>query len=297
MLSVVIPLYNKEDSIEQTLKSVISQSVTQFEIIVVDDGSTDRSLEIVRSFSDERIKIISKENGGVSSARNIGIQEAQFTYIAFLDADDFWESNYLEEQSKLINTYPEAAMWGVGWGYLESDKKKEIDHLTNEGFCGIIENYWTLKKNSNLFWTSAVVLNKKVCDKVGYFDERIRYGEDLDMWYRIMLNYPVVFCNKTLAYYRIDAENRAMTKKIPLSSLLPFYLGKYEVYKKRNADFKRYFDRFCLAVLFPYYLENKHDPEVQRILKSIDLSDQPLTQQLRFRFPRTFQFLKELKRS
>ena len=93
MFSVVIPLYNKELSIINTIQSVLDQTFQNFEIVVVNDGSTDRSVEMVEQFNDPRIRIINKSNGGVSSARNRGIQEAKYELVAFLDADDFWEQN------------------------------------------------------------------------------------------------------------------------------------------------------------------------------------------------------------
>src|SRR5690606_38944730 len=97
MISVVIPLYNKEVYIKQTIENVLKQSYQEFEILVVDDGSKDNGPAIVKSFTDSRIKLIQKINGGVSSARNVGIQNAKYEYIAFLDADDIWLPNHLEE--------------------------------------------------------------------------------------------------------------------------------------------------------------------------------------------------------
>ena len=103
MISIIIPLYNKVKSITQTLNCVMQQSYQDFEVVVVDDGSTDGSIDVVHKFLDERIRVVSKSNGGVSSARNVGIKEAKYNYIALLDADDYWEPNYLEEQVQKIN--------------------------------------------------------------------------------------------------------------------------------------------------------------------------------------------------
>ena len=106
MFSVVIPLYNKEESIFNTIKSVLKQSCQNFEIIVVNDGSTDRSVDAVKAINDERIRLIHQENQGVSAARNRGINESRYEWIAFLDGDDLWESNHLEEIVKMMNTFP-----------------------------------------------------------------------------------------------------------------------------------------------------------------------------------------------
>src|SRR5690554_7052561 len=96
MFSVVIPLYNKELSINNTIQSVLNQTFQDYEIVVVNDGSTDKSLEVVKQINDFRIRIINKLNGGVSSARNRGIEESKFDWIAFLDGDDLWMENHLE---------------------------------------------------------------------------------------------------------------------------------------------------------------------------------------------------------
>ena len=105
MISVVIPLYNKEKSIAQTLECVLNQTYKDFEVIVVDDGSKDNSAAIVAQFTDTRIHLIRQENGGVSAARNRGIEEAQGKYVAFLDADDVWLTDHLESLVNLIRQY------------------------------------------------------------------------------------------------------------------------------------------------------------------------------------------------
>lgn len=103
MFSVIIPLYNKESQIKKTLESVLNQTFKDFEIVIVNDGSIDKSIEVVESFDDNRIRIINQNNSGVSQARNRGIIEANRKWIAFLDADDLWKPNKLEKYSKIIN--------------------------------------------------------------------------------------------------------------------------------------------------------------------------------------------------
>ena len=114
MFSVVIPLYNKQDCIRNTVQSVLNQTFPDFEINIVDDGSTDRSLEIARQFDDPRIRVFSKPNGGVSSARNYGIRQSRKKYIAFLDADDLWYPDYLSEIARLIDKYPGCGIYSAG---------------------------------------------------------------------------------------------------------------------------------------------------------------------------------------
>ena len=224
MISVVIPLYNKEKSVYKTLQSVCEQTYTDMEILVVDDGSTDNSASVAASYPDTRICIIHKDNGGVCSARNRGIQAAKGDYIALLDADDLWDKKYIEEQVRMIHDFPEAAMWGIN--YAETNHGEMIRRCPTglpDGFRGYVENYFQMKgRISDLFCSSSVVIRRDVFDKVGMFDERIRFAEDSDMWFRIISTHKVAFYDRYMVYYQWDAENRAMTKPRELRYFLPY---------------------------------------------------------------------------
>lgn len=288
MISVIIPLYNKAQSIAETLRCVLNQTYKDYEIIVINDGSTDNSVQVVESIKDSRIKLFNKPNGGVSSARNYGIQKANYEYIAFLDADDYWEPTYLEELVKLINDFPNAGLYGLGFGHIWQENKELINHDLPDLFRGIIENPW---QRGCIYWTgSTTTTTKTVIQSVGLFDERMSHGEDLDMWYRILLRYSGVFYNKTLAYYRQDSENRAMNNVIPFEKHLPFFIEKYATYRAENADFRRYFDLQCLYRLYPYVLMPQYRADLRRVLRQIDFSQQKLSMRLRFWCPRLYNF-------
>lgn len=254
-LSIVIPLYNKKDSIIATLKSILLQSYNKFEIIIVDDGSTDNSADIVKTISDKRIRLIQKDNGGVCSARNLGIRKAKYDYIAFLDADDLWDTLYLEEQIKLINEYPKAAMWGINFAEMTDGKlARYLPTGLSEKFRGYVEDYFNINgRISDLFCSSSVVIKKEVFDKVGFFDERIKYAEDNDMWFRIIANYPVVFYDKYMVFYQFDAENRALNKTINLRYFLPYFVDKYSEYKHKNKVFYVWINRWSSQQIRKYY--------------------------------------------
>ena len=265
MFSVIIPLYNKEKSILSTISSVLNQTYTNFELIVVDDGSTDNSAQIVNEINDSRIKLIKKINGGVCSARNTGIREAKYDFIAFLDADDIWDKSYLEEQTKMITDFPDAAMWGIN--FAEVDSKENEVHLSTGlpiGFRGIVQNYFGYKHVSDLFSSSSVVIIKDIVNTTGMFDERIKYSEDLDMWYRIILNYKVAFDSQILVKYSQDSENRAMERRIELSSFLPFYIDKYDGYCNSNSIFAHYIHTFAAANILKYYFANRKERKIAR---------------------------------
>lgn len=292
MISVVIPLYNKEKSIRGTLLSVCTQTYTDFEVIVVDDGSTDKGGIIAASFPDKRISVIHKPNGGVCSARNLGVQKANGEFIAFLDADDYWEPTYLETLVQLINDYPKAGIWGLNFGTMLGDKKISKPSPLYPGFRGIIHNPWI---KGSPFWTSAIGISKTAFEKVNGFDTRIHCGEDIDLWYRIMLEFPCAFHDIVLCYYRIDAENRAMNHSFPLTRNLPYYIDKYAKYRAADKCFRRYFDTQCLYRLFPYAVSGEYKNELKQSLAHIDWSLQKRSMRFRFRFPRLYNRYRKLR--
>ena len=290
-ISIIIPLYNKQNSIAATLQSVLAQTYTNYEIIVVDDGSTDDSARIaeeyIREVKSERLKVqgaensgaettasrlsplafrlIRKPNGGVCSARNRGIQEAKYDYIALLDGDDQWEKHYLEEQVKLIQDFPEAKMWGINFAEMSNGELiRKLPTGLPEGYRGYVENYFQIPgRTSDLYCSSSVVIQKEVFDKVGYFDERIKYAEDNDMWFRIIATYPVVFYDRYMAFYLFDAENRALNKPIPLKYFLPYYVDKYQDFK-HNIVFYKWINRWAANLIRSYYF----DPSKEQLGKA-----------------------------
>lgn len=261
MYSVVIPLYNKEQSIKRTLESVLSQSFQAFEIVVIDDGSSDGSALSVASISDARIRLIKKNNGGVCSARNRGIIEAKYDYVAFLDADDIWDKDYLLEQKKMIEDFPEAAMWGINFAEMSDGKLiRKLPTGLPDGFRGIVEDYFSMPEKkgriSDLFCSSSVVIRKSAFEKAGMFDERLKYSEDIDMWYRIIANYPVAFYDRYMAFYLYDAENRAMNRTRQLKYWLPYYCDKYSEYKG-NEPFYSFIQRWCGVKIKEVYFKDR----------------------------------------
>lgn len=200
MFSIIIPLYNKQDSIADTLESVFNQTHTEFEIIVVNDGSSDNSLTIVEAFKDPRLKIYSQENGGVSDARNYGISIAQNEYIAFLDADDSWEPIYLEKMNRLIGKYPGCGMYNCS--YRMKMKNKIIDFHTDvqEGIVPV-QDYFKQSISNCISFTSATVANKNVFEKAGLFPVGMIGGEDDYMWTKVAIHFPVAYTPEILANY------------------------------------------------------------------------------------------------
>jgi len=204
MFSVVIPLYNKELSIIETINSVLGQDFDDYEIIVINDGSTDNSRQKVYSIIDSRIRIIDQANGGVSSARNRGINEAKYEWIAFLDGDDLWKNNHLQTFKKMITNYSEYKVFCTS--YITSNQVFPDFENNSEV---IIDDYFYESSKKPFCWTSITCVNKSVLTDVGGFNVQLNRGEDLDLWARIGRKYKFVKSNIITGIYRIDAENRS----------------------------------------------------------------------------------------
>ena len=289
-LSIVIPLYNKAQSIAQTIACIKSQTYQDWEIIIVDGYSQDGSLKIVQELAatDERIHIYMQENRrGVTPARNESVMHARYEHIVFMDADDYWEENYLEHMVALIQDYPDCGIWGIAHGIMVGDKKVPDQRFASP-YRGILpESPWV--EWGCPFWTSATAISKTAFEKVGGFDNRIIYGEDIDLWWRIMLNYRAALdSNEVLSYYRVDAENRACNHVFPLKLHIPYYIEKYQAYREANSDFRRFYDTQMLYRLFPYCFEKQYSKDVKRITKQIDFSLQKKSMRIRFACPRLY---------
>lgn len=301
MISVVIPLYNKAQSIRKTLDSVLAQTYKEFEIVVVDDGSTDGSANVAEAtlceFSGRptgyglEFRVIRKENGGVSSARNAGILAAKGEYVAFLDGDDLWHPEYLETLHQLIEDYPDAALYGIGCTTMNGDKIPE--NVAPSTARGEVNNLWN---NYPGYWTGSSSSRRMRLIEIGLFDTRMTHGEDIDMWWRLLLSGKGVFDSRVLAYYRQDTENRAMNKLIPLEKHIPYFVDKYAEARANNVDFRRYFDREIIYRLYPYMFDAHYRSEAKRIAKQMDYSSQKWTMKLRMVCPRMYRIYEKLKK-
>lgn len=206
MFSVVIPLYNKELSVKNTIDSVLNQSFQDFEIVIVNDGCTDNSVKVVEQFKDSRIHLIHQKNQGVSAARNRGIKEAKYEWLAFLDADDLWRDNHLEEFKNMISTFPENKVFTTS--HTKSKLIKPYKMKMESGY-EVIENYFDVVMNHvDFIWTGAVCIHKTVFDKVGGFPIGINRGEDLYLWAKIGKKFPIIRSLNGTVKYRLDSENK-----------------------------------------------------------------------------------------
>lgn len=291
MFSVIIPLYNKAPYIEKALHSVLKQTYRDFEIIVVDDGSTDDGVAIVKKiFSAEYLKahqlqmpckgfqLVSQANQGVSSARNNGAKAAQENYLAFLDADDEWHPDFLVKMKQLIEQFPDAGLWASSYYIVKNGRNRLATVGVEKDFSKGIINYFQVYAKTLCMpvWTGAAIVPKKIFEEENGFKSQLKLGEDFDLWVRIAMKYPVVFLNEPLAYYHqdVDQKNRAIGEKLyePSEHMLFSDYGSYQ----QNKDFVFLYEKLALYGLQLYYLKGKNKDEVQRILHSIHWKDHSL---------------------
>lgn len=207
MFSIVIPLYNKENLIEYSIRSILSQTFQDFEIIVVNDGSTDNSVSVAESVMDPRIRLINQANAGVSAARNRGIKEAKYDLIAFMDADDEWKPDYLDTQYRLTKKYPECSVFSCNYEFHNSKGKITqtiIRKLTFTTETGILTNYFEVASASHPpLCTSAVIVRKQAIESIGGFPVGIKSGEDLLTWARLAVKFKIAYNRTPLAIYNL----------------------------------------------------------------------------------------------
>lgn len=205
MISVVIPLYNKEKQIAATLQSVLQQTFQDFEIVIVNDGSTDGSVAAAELVQDARIRIIHQENAGVSAARNRGVAEAKYELIAFLDADDRWKPEYLQTQFELTQKYPDCSVFACNYEFVHADGSVHptiIRKLPFEGQDGILSNYFEVASCSHPPVCSiSIMARKDALHAVGGFPVGIKSGEDLLTWARLACLHMIAYSRTVVAQF------------------------------------------------------------------------------------------------
>jgi len=211
LVTVAVPLYNKARHIRRALESAKAQTYTELEVIVVNDGSTDGSEELVRQYTDPRIRLINQDNAGVSAARNRGIAEAKGELVAFLDADDEWLPEHLATICRLASKYPECGAYASAYRVVRASGERSVpafEGIPEHPWEGVLGSYFHTALRCDPIWTSAVAVPRRVFETCGLFPVGVECGEDVDMWCRIALRYPVAFSTHPGALYHQAADNR-----------------------------------------------------------------------------------------
>ncbi|MFT5848047.1 MAG: glycosyltransferase involved in cell wall biosynthesis [Psychroserpens sp.] len=283
--SVVIPLYNKALDITNTVTSVLDQTFTNFEVIIVNDGSTDDSLSKVQSFNDTRVTVFTTENKGVSHARNFGIKKSSSEFITFLDGDDLWKPHHLEDLKVLFESYPDCGMYCKAY---EKIKEKTIidsqykDLPKNKKWKGVITDYFHHSSINSLASSSSIGIKNSVFDTVGYFNEDYNSGEDTDQWIRIALQYPIAFDNKVSVTINLNAGEQ-LTNTL-FNSRHHLDLDSFAKDEQQNTSLKTYLDINRYAIAIQYKLEDERCKS-KTIYNTIDPKNLSPLQKLIYKSP------------
>lgn len=291
MFSVIIPLYNKEAYVQKAVYSVLGQTFGEFELIVIDDGSTDKSRQRLDAIDDSRLTVVSQPNAGVAAARNQGVTRAGYSWLAFLDADDWWHPNFLQELALLITSYPDAVLYGSNYFYVKHGQNRVEDKALPPDFSAGYLDYVAAYGSSFCvpINCSFVVVRKTAFDAVGGFRPTLQLGEDFDLWIRLVLFGKVGYVNKPLAYSNqdVDAANRAIGdwRLYPPQAHVIFNLSFLKLAEAESPPLKQLIDGLRVRSLLPYYLAGHYTASVKQVLSEVNFAHQPLLYRFLYRAP------------
>ncbi len=298
--SIIIPLYNKAPYIQKALQSIVCQTLRDFELIIIDDGSTDGSAIIAEKYLIENhreilYKILHQQNSGVSVARNNGVAVSKGEFIAFLDADDWWEPDFLEEMDKMIAEYPDAGIYAANYVYYKPGKT-HVALMLHRGYI----NYPVAYMQSAAMPVTSITtcMPRTVFDEMGGFPIGIKLGEDFLLWAKTAIHYKVAFCEKPLAYYNNDvpASLRATRNlHVPEHHML-FHLDSLE--KEIDSlslvnsltpslvhSWRQLFDQLRVNGLLQYWINDLYHDAAATELAKVDWRRQPKSQNRVYKTP------------
>ena len=290
IISIIMPLYNKVPYVRKAVKSVVGQTFADWELIVVDNGSTDGSGDVVAGFSDPRIRMVRlEENIGPGGARNHGVSVSEATYICFLDADDWWEPTFLEEMAGLIERHSDAGIYGTGYYIVKNGRQRIAPIGVDEGFTEGEINYCQVYARTLCMplWTGAVCMPRAVFDESGGFPADIKLGEDFLLWVRIALKHKVVLLNKPLSNYNqdVDATFRGTHHLHDPKYHMLWNLGELEPLEQTNSNYKQLIDNLRCYSLQNYLLEKRYRSAARQELAKVDWNRQPVKMHFLYQLP------------
>lgn len=302
--SIIVPLYNKAPYVRKALDSILSQTYTDWECIVINDGSSDNSLKVVKNFVDEfkiydlRCKILDQKNAGVAAARNNGVKASKGEYVCFLDADDWWEPTFLEETDRLVKEYPDAGIYCTNYIYFKPGKTQVALKLAR-GYMNYPKAYLD---GPMPIWTGATCMPRRVFDEMGGFPVGVKLGEDFLLWAKTVLHYKIAFCEKPLAYYNNDVlSSLRLTRNLhaPEHHML-FHLdeierevgGKSEEVRDdreelrvKSEEWKMLLDKLRVSGLMDYWLNEEYHDVAAAELAKVDWNKQPKSTKAQYEMP------------
>ena len=320
--SIIMPLYNKAPYVRKAVESVVGQTYRDWELIVVDDGSSDGGGDMVAAVSDPRIRLVRQENAGVSAARNRGVamagasagtrdkgstappptaetlkqnedssfsSEATATHLCFLDADDWWEPTFLEEMAGLIERHPDAGIYGTSYWIVKNGRRRQAPIGVDEGFTEGEINYCQgyARTLCMPLWTGAVCIPRTIFDESGGFPVGITLGEDFLLWIRIVFKHKAVLLNKPLSNYNqdVDITYRGTHHLHPPERHMLWQLGEFEPQERSNPDYKQLIDNLRTYSLLNHLLDRRYREAARAELAKVDWSKQPTRTRRQYQCP------------
>ena len=244
VISVIIPVYNGERFILETIRSAVNQTFRDLEILIINDGSTDKTFELVKRSGDDRVKVFSYPHAGLSVSRNRGIRLARGEYIAFLDADDLWSPSKLEVQFLALRDHPDAAV-AYSWVDLIDEEGHSLRPFMRPSHKGNV--YEKVLFNDFIIGGSNVLIRRQALEKTGFFDEALGAAEDHDMWIRLAKHFEFTLVPKVQLFYR--QTDGAMS-----SDLLRQMEGNLKVIEKAFSSAPRSLQRYKNKAISIRYL-------------------------------------------
>ena len=283
--SIVIPLYNKANFILATLKSVSDQTFENYEIIVINDGSTDESLSKIEALKLPKLSIHTQENKGLSAARNRGVTLARVQYVALLDADDIWKPTYLKSMFKLIENYPNHQIFGCT--YKESRNGRLMDirtsfeaQLNQESY--VLDDFFSANYKQFIVDQSSLIFDRNFI-KTHTFNEHIDVSEDVDYYLNYFASQQIIFLNRSLMIKTYDDNDQLSSSKISKKRVPD--LEHYKTRYSSNTSIQKYIDIQLYKLAIKYTYENNKSKR-QKCMTQINPLHLSMKQRLLLKSPK-----------
>lgn len=269
LVSIIMPAYNAARTILESIESVLAQSYRQWELIVVDDGSTDGTSATVEKVADQRVLLLKQENSGVAAARNRDLEQAQGEYIAFLDSDDIWVPEKLEKQ---VDVFRNEKKGNTGLVYTEkrcfSEKTADAYACRSRQFDDIADNFLRLLI-FNYIATLTVMTKKSVIEDVGMFDESLFGTEDWDLWIRIAKRYEIACIDEELAYYRVHEQGISKNRRRTIEEVYKVMQKHLENGAVPKSVIRKAYWLYYRRKVYLFYTEKRYLKSFLYLLRSI----------------------------
>ena len=267
-VSVIIPAYNRRDFVTEAIDSALNQTYRDFEVIVVDDGSTDGTGEMLKERYDDKIRYFYKENGGCASARNYGIKMARGEYIAFLDSDDRYLPEKLEDQVGILEKNNRCGFVSSDVIFFDDGKEYLFKTIRPDKNGDIAYPIFMF----TYFSLCASVFRKSCFDKVGYFNETMRYNEDTDMLLRVAINFKAEFSYKPTFLYRVHKEGKSTNAVNLLHAVYESSVNVFKLYpdfKINDKKINKRLARIKLDLSMEYIMQRDFEKAVNELNLSL----------------------------